>query len=673
MSLPDAFQAFLAAGIGVIAAALLFVWWTRATAAPAVAARRLLADSAGKTALIFAGDRLVDATPEGRALLRQAREGSTDWDRLVSALAPRFPDLRRQCADLAMTGRESIAADNDPDTLVEATYLDGVVRLELRAGAARTDPAERLIVAAMEQELTLLRNIGDNAPQLIWQCDRDGQVTWANRAYLDLADRAFPAEGDTTLTWPPPDLFSDLPLPEDSAPVVEHNWLSSAGTIAPRCYEITSVHRDPGTMHYAVDITEVVEAREDQKTFVQTLTKTFAQLSVGLAIFDRARRLTLFNPALTDMLGLPTDFLVSRPHIGPFLDRLREARMIPEPKDYAAWCAKVEAVEAAADDDRYQEAWTLPNGQTYRVTGRPHPDGALAFLFEDISEELSLTRRFRAQIEMGQEILHSMEEAAVAFSATGEVVMSNRAYRLLWGSEGHLGLGGAHAVGRTRCLAQQNGANTGLASYHHRAHSLRGHRDAARRTPLCAALLRPLDRAPLDPVHGPGSCPGRARAGPSGTDGLGLVAAGKTRSLAQWQRPITTFFWPARPTPTVSDGRSPRCCSPAMRCCCGAKLGRASLPLPAALFARSAARIPRCHRRPIPLCRPTPHRRGKSGTAISTGWGTPRRRWNWACTTPSTGPYAWSNGPTGWARTCPMTRCTSNLRLGRRATVPACP
>jgi PAS domain-containing protein len=291
MSLPDAFQAFLAAGIGVIAAALLFVWWTRATAAPAVAARRLLADSAGKTALILAGDRLVDATPEGRALLRQAREGSTDWDRLVSALAPRFPDLRRQCADLAMTGRESIAADNDPDTLVEATYRDGVVRLELRAGAARTDPAERLIVAAMEQELTLLRNIGDNAPQLIWQCDRDGQVTWANRAYLDLADRAFPAEGDTTLTWPPPDLFSDLPLPEDSAPVVEHNWLSSAGTIAPQCYEITSVHRDPGTMHYSVDIIEVVEAREDQKTFVQTLTKTFAQLSVGLAIFDRTRRL----------------------------------------------------------------------------------------------------------------------------------------------------------------------------------------------------------------------------------------------------------------------------------------------------------------------------------------------------------------------------------------------
>jgi len=441
MTLPDTVQAFLAAAIGVVAAALLFLWWARVNSTRAVAARRLLLDSQGGTALIFDDDALVDATPEGHTLLRQARNGKTDWDRLVSALAPRFPDLRAQCADLADRGRKTIAAADAPDMLIEATYLDGIVRLEMTSKEISIDPAERLIVAAMEQELSLLRSIGDNAPQLVWQCSPSGDLTWANRAYLDLADRACPTADDAPLRWPPHDLFEDLAPPEDCAPVIEQKWLTAASHLAPRCYEITSVRRDLGTIHYGVDITEVMEAREDQQKFVQTLTKTFAQLSVGLAIFDRDRRLKLFNPALMDMLGLPTDFLISRPHIGPFLDRLREARMIPEPRDFAAWRTEVEAVEAAAADDRYQEAWDLPNGQTYRVTGRPHPDGALAFLFEDISEELSLTRRFRTQIEMGQEILDSMAEAAVAFSATGEMVMSNRAYRGLWGSEGHLGLG----------------------------------------------------------------------------------------------------------------------------------------------------------------------------------------------------------------------------------------
>ena len=440
MILPETVQALLAAGLGLTAAALLFLWWTRVNSARALAARRLLEDTRGSTALVFDDHVLVDATPEARKLLQQARDGETDWDRLVSALAPRFPDLRAQCADLADLGRKTIPATDNSDTVVDATYLDGIVRLEMTCEANGVDPAERLIVAAMEQELTLLRSIGDNAPQLIWQCSPAGELAWANRAYLDLVERAFPPKGDDPLPWPPHDLFHDLARPDVAGPVVEQKWVTSAGHLAPRCYEITSVRRDLGTMHYAVDITEVIEAREDQQKFVQTLTKTFAQLSVGLAIFDRDRRLKLFNPALLDLLGLPTDFLISRPQIGPFLDRLREARMIPEPKDYAAWRTDVEAIEAAAADDRYQEIWDLPNGQTYRVTGRPHPDGALAFLFEDISEELSLTRRFRAQIEMGQEILDFMEEAAVAFGANGEMVMSNRAYRRLWGSEGHLGL-----------------------------------------------------------------------------------------------------------------------------------------------------------------------------------------------------------------------------------------
>jgi len=52
-----------------------------------------------------------------------------------------------------------------------------------------------------------------------------------------------------------------------------------------------------------------------QRNFVQTLTKTFAQLSIGLAIFNRERQLVLFNPALIDLTALPADFLTGRPHL----------------------------------------------------------------------------------------------------------------------------------------------------------------------------------------------------------------------------------------------------------------------------------------------------------------------------------------------------------------------
>jgi PAS domain-containing protein len=92
-------------------------------------------------------------------------------------------------------------------------------------------------------------------------------------------------------------------------------------------------------------------------------------------------------------------------------------------------------LEAAAVDGSYGETWSLPTGQTFRVTGRPHPDGAVIFLFEDISAEISLTRRFRAELEMGQAVIDSLEEAMAIFTASGTLAMTNAAYVALWGHD----------------------------------------------------------------------------------------------------------------------------------------------------------------------------------------------------------------------------------------------
>ncbi|MDC1229331.1 PAS-domain containing protein [Octadecabacter sp.] len=180
----------------------------------------------------------------------------------------------------------------------------------------------------------------------------------------------------------------------------------------PIWYDVTCVKRGTETIYFAINASAVVFAQDAQKTFVQTLTKTFAQLSVGLAIFDADRRLVLFNPALVDLTGLPAHFLIGRPALFSFLDRLR---------------GQMVALEAAAAEGNYHETWLLPNGQTFRVTGKPHPNGAIAFLMEDISDEISLTRKFRSQIDTSA--------AVSVFSSSGSLIMANRAYRDLWGTD----------------------------------------------------------------------------------------------------------------------------------------------------------------------------------------------------------------------------------------------
>nr|WP_235915909.1 PAS-domain containing protein [Thalassovita mangrovi] len=181
-----------------------------------------------------------------------------------------------------------------------------------------------------------------------------------------------------------------------------------------------------------MDVNAVVQGQAAQKNFVQTLTKTFAQLSIGLAIFNRKRELALFNPALADLTGLPVSFLSNRPGLHSFFDRLRDNQTMPEPRDYTSWREKMDDLANAAADGRYLETWNLPSGLTYRVSGRPHPDGAVAFLFEDISAEISLTRRFRADLELNQSVIDHLDLAVAVFSASGQLYLCNELYREIW-------------------------------------------------------------------------------------------------------------------------------------------------------------------------------------------------------------------------------------------------
>jgi len=294
-----------------------------------------------------------------------------------------------------------------------------------------------LTLAAIEDELDILRSLGENAPLLIWRQDDTGAVTWANRAYLALAEEIRPDNEATDPCWPLPRIFADSGLtpPVDDAPMLRRFALDMPGGMAPQWFEVTSQRRGGATMHFAIDANGLVEAEHAQRNFVQTLTKTFAHLSIGLAIFDRKRRLVLFNPALLDLTGLPVAFLSSRPQVHTVLDRLRDMNMLPEPKNYTTWRDQVAALEAAAQKGTYCETWNLAGGQTYRVSGRPHPDGAIAFLFEDISHEVSLTRHFRAEIETAQSVLDSMEEAVAVFSPAGTLTLSNAAYDGFWRTE----------------------------------------------------------------------------------------------------------------------------------------------------------------------------------------------------------------------------------------------
>ena len=419
------FVALTGAVISVLLATLAVRWADRRER-PALLASDLVAPCI----FLFRNGRLTDATAPARSIMEGCP--GNDLAALKIWLGQRFNDLSALDTLADHQGRAQLTGHGGAGSarlrLLAEETADGALRLTL----VRPDAEAAGIVVdslsqhAMEEELAMLRAIVEGAPMMITRRDDAGRIVWANAAYLEAAERGDPA----TTAWPLPEILHPdagaAPDGQSRRARIEvadsTNWFD--------CYEYRD---DAGLTTYALPADAEVRAEQSLREFLQTLTKTFADLPIGLAIFDRDRQLQLFNPALIDLTGLSAGFLTSRPSLYSVLDQLRELRMIPEPRDYRSWRKQITTLEAAASAGYHVETWSLPGGRTYRVTGRPHPGGAVAFLFDDITSEITLTRKFRAELTLGSQVLDGLGQALIVFNAVGQVVMTNKSYTDLWG------------------------------------------------------------------------------------------------------------------------------------------------------------------------------------------------------------------------------------------------
>ncbi|WP_238538238.1 PAS-domain containing protein [Oceaniovalibus guishaninsula] len=405
------------------------------TAALGTHRRRLAGDRSGMaaepatTAILIEDDAVIDATERGRAWLaglETEEPAANDLQQAERALARDFPGFSAALirAKAGVAG-DLISTDGTGSLRIEPQGTR--LRLTLCDAERRSVTLDGCSHASLLAELQTLRDTAATMPFIVWKQDAGGQIVWANRAYLDVV--AASGRG-TPGTWPPPALFDiaaarekdglhRVRLPGDAAG--QDGW-----------YECHVTEQKDGLLVSAMQADAIVSAETTLRDFVQTLSRTFADLSIGLAVFNRKGRLAMFNPALGDLTTLPIATLLGQPTLASFLDALRARSMMPEPRDYAAWRRQIADLERDAKNGTYSELWHLPSSRTFRVTGRPQPDGAVALLIEDVSAGIGLTRDFRARIDMGQSVLDRLDDAIAVFDATGLQCMTNAAYDALW-------------------------------------------------------------------------------------------------------------------------------------------------------------------------------------------------------------------------------------------------
>lgn len=378
---------------------------------------------------LFHDGQLVDASAEAEAFLPDETAENATWADVARLLIPRFPGLPIAYPDaFALAGARigSALADDSAELALEKT--GDRLRLTLKHPHTTKAAANHHAGLMHQQLLDQVAGVAADLPYPVWAEDSAGALVWTNKTYETLS---------RVLSKPSAAGQKEMIFQIDSAA------LQSEGAVRAsvgegeniRWFKITANAPGDWRVFHALDISTIVAAEKTQRGFVQTLTKTFAQLGTGLAIFDREHRLVLFNPALIDLTQLPAEFLSGRPSLSAFFDYLRESRVMPEPRNYAEWRDKLTALTKAAQEGTFSELWSLPSGLSYRVFGRPHPDGAIAFLFEDVTAELSLTRNFVKELEINYSLLDTLPAALAIYSTSGQALFANKAYVALWDTD----------------------------------------------------------------------------------------------------------------------------------------------------------------------------------------------------------------------------------------------
>ena len=252
-------------------------------------------------------------------------------------------------------------------------------------------------------------------PFPIWVRGENGQLIYANQQYQKsvealscLQDVDFSAELSTRISAS----------------------LSQNGETA--LFDITSINLGTCMAYYALNVTETITAKNAERDFVQSLAKTFAHLSTGIAVFGKTRQLEYFNPALIELTSLPIDVIGAKPTVFSFFEHLRGKRIMPEQKQFVTWRQKVEEALKDIETGTYQDLWTLPDGSVYRITGRLHSDDAIAIFLEDVSSEIILSRRLKSNIGLYNSVFDGLESAILVFSQDGKSVFENSFYLELW-------------------------------------------------------------------------------------------------------------------------------------------------------------------------------------------------------------------------------------------------
>lgn len=394
--------------------------------------------------------RLINQRRLANAELRQADSQIAFRDALLATSSDSAVVLsseKRQLASADGANALLLTAMNGPDSKRVATALGALTRegqsFELVARGAETGEviairgrtvAGRAVAYAKHMGPTVpaldYNVLLDAVPTPVWVRGPDLALRWGNRAFLEMAN-ATNLRGEVT---------ANASLQRSEADLVAAVLEGGTDLEATRYVLVDGKRRafslkfvllpDSSVAGFAIDMTQRAQAEGRLQLHIDATAEMLDGITGGIAIFDGDQKLESCNSAYAKIWEFEDKWLETHPTMSDILDRLRGLRKLPEQQDYAGWkAAQLRQFDMCAP---HSEFWHLANGQSLRVSVRPHLLGGLVFIIEDISETLRLEASFKLLVQVQRATLDTVEDGIAIFGPDGRLVLFNTHFAKLW-------------------------------------------------------------------------------------------------------------------------------------------------------------------------------------------------------------------------------------------------
>lgn len=321
---------------------------------------------------------------------------------------------------------------------------------------------DRLFLARANEKWTMLENKADQYDALLnvcplpsWLRNDDGKLSWVNDAYINAveAEDAANVVQDNIELIAPADVYkarqyfempqkpnirlSDRKDIDENITVIDDKHIEQqvfAVIKGERCnIKISHEKIEGGTVSIAYDMTSYERVKDELKRYNNAHKQTLDKLKTAIAQFGPDQKLEFYNASYQELFGLPSDFLDSKPNMSAILDELRNLKKMPEQVNFKSW--RNDVLQAFRQVEPKENQWHLPNGTTLNIIADPHPFGGVTFLYDDVTEQMTLEMKYNTLDKMQAETLDNLADGVAVFNADGELQISNPAFAKIWNFE----------------------------------------------------------------------------------------------------------------------------------------------------------------------------------------------------------------------------------------------